>query len=284
MKENKKLKFDNNRRQNQSCPCGKSNKDGKFANFKGFENKGYCHSCDTTFFPETENTFEPYIAPTEIKVDLINVSHLEKSMTNYENNNFTLFLENTFGSDIAEEMVSRYYLGTYDSKVIYWQIDEAFDIRTGKIIEYNLDTGKRKGRPLWVHNIIKQDYKTCLFGLHLINENDKPIAIVESEKTAIIMSYINPSYNWLATGGISNLSKDKLDILRGCDITLYPDNDAYDQWKIKADKIGLRYNISKDCEIWYNDGLIGFKDDIADYYLKNHKFKFDIEWTEVQNR
>ena len=53
---------------------------------------------------------------------------------------------------------------------------------------------------------------------------------------------------------------------------------------MKADKTGLEYKISKDCELWYNDNKIGYKDDIADYYLKNHKFKFDLDWTEVQNR
>ena len=76
----------------------------------------------------------------------------------------------------------------------------------------------------------------------------------------------------------------KIDALIGRDITLYPDHDAYDQWKMKADEIGLRYKISKDCERWFNEGKIEQGNDIADYYLKNHKFKFDLNWTEVQNR
>ncbi|MBQ3206967.1 MAG: hypothetical protein IJB38_03040 [Bacteroidales bacterium] len=39
---------------------------------------------------------------------------------------------------------------------------------------------------------------------------DKPIALVESEKTAIICSGLMPQYLWLATGGKSQLSQEKL--------------------------------------------------------------------------
>ena len=77
--ENEQYKFDNNRRKVESCPCGKSNKDGKFATFKGFDNKGYCHSCDETFFPDKEYKFERYIAPPQIPVDLTSEEHFEKS-------------------------------------------------------------------------------------------------------------------------------------------------------------------------------------------------------------
>ena len=33
-----------------------------------------------------------------------------------------------------------------------------------------------------------------------------PAAIVESEKTAILMSALMPDYTWLVTGGLSNLN------------------------------------------------------------------------------
>lgn len=34
------------------CPCGKDNADGKFVPFRGCDgSKGYCHSCQETFFP-----------------------------------------------------------------------------------------------------------------------------------------------------------------------------------------------------------------------------------------
>ena len=139
------------------------------------------------------------------------------------------------------------------------------------MIDYNRQTGKRQGTPSWVHKLLSQSYKSCLFGLHLIEDNDKPIAIVESEKTAIIMGFINSYYNWLATGGISNLSKAKLEPVIDRELTLFPDQGTYDVWDKKASKIGLNYKISKECEYWHEDGLIEAKDDIADYYLKTYK-------------
>jgi len=48
-----------------------------------------------------------------------------------------------------------------------------------------------------VHSILeipKYNLKQCLFGLHLLNENLKQVAIVESEKTALIMSIEFPNY------------------------------------------------------------------------------------------
>jgi len=39
----------------KECPCGKSNKDGKFATFKGEEKYGKCHSCGDVFFPPEDN-------------------------------------------------------------------------------------------------------------------------------------------------------------------------------------------------------------------------------------
>lgn len=60
---------------------------------------------------------------------------------------------------------------------------------------YDPNTGERVKNPYakitWIHQINKQwDFvlQQCLFGLHLIKENkSKTVAIVESEKTAIIM-------------------------------------------------------------------------------------------------
>ena len=49
----------------------------------------------------------------------------------------------------------------------------------------------------------------CLFGEHLlsaIDEKQKTVALVESEKTAIIASCIMPKYIWLATGGKSQFN------------------------------------------------------------------------------
>ena len=61
-----------------------------------------------------------------------------------------------------------------------------------------------------------------------------PCAIVESEKTAIIMSEVKPEYLWLATGGKTELNVAKLRPLAGRRVILFPDTDpdgnTYREW------------------------------------------------------
>ena len=56
------------------------------------------------------------------------------------------------------------------------------------------------------------------------------VALVESEKTAVICAGFIPEYVWLATGGKTCLG-NKLDVLSGRKVVAYPDVDAYDYWR-----------------------------------------------------
>ena len=67
----------------------------------------------------------------------------------------------------------------------------------------------------WVHSLLKRngalaqgwDLSQCLFGEHLLARYpDKPVALVESEKTAVVCASINPDCVWLATGGKGQLN------------------------------------------------------------------------------
>jgi hypothetical protein len=58
--------------------------------------------------------------------------------------NFLTFLKNKFPEDVVEQVILDYFLsGTKDKSIIYWQIDKQGRIRTGKIMQYNPETGKR---------------------------------------------------------------------------------------------------------------------------------------------
>ena len=60
------------------------------------------------------------------------------------------------------------------------------------------------------------------------------IAVVEAEKTAVIMSEVKPEYIWLATGGKTELNVAKLRPLEGRRVILFPDTDedgqTYRDW------------------------------------------------------
>ena len=130
-----------------------------------------------------------------------------------------------------------------------------------------------KGNVCWVHSMkidgIRFDEMLapqCLFGEHLINvdvnanDNCHPedihreaqstlsfssslalqaatlplVMLVESEKTALIMSLVCPDKVWLATGGKANFKESMLAPLIGLEVTVYPDADALHDWYTRA--------------------------------------------------
>jgi len=121
-------------------------------------------------------------------------------------------------------------------------------------MSYNTETGKRTknndGKPKinWVHSALKKtnyNLKQCLFGLHLLNDNVKQVAIVESEKTALIMSLNYPKYTWMSTGSMSNFKLDYLEPLKNTNIIAYPDKGCYEKWSKTAKTLNENgYNIT----------------------------------------
>jgi len=140
--------------------------------------------------------------------------------------------------------------------VIFWQIDSEERIHDGKIVYYQPDChrSKQKGQhPTWVSTMLKRREpfanatnrsSHCLFGLHLLGEEKarlcgdrqavKSVAIVEAEKSAVILSQLYPQHIWLASGGLGELQVDKFRPLRGRKVVLFPDTDtdgtAFTRW------------------------------------------------------
>ena len=139
----------------------------------------------------------------------------------------------------------RYRLGkSKKGKPIFWMIDErgiALDGRIGVT---------------WVSMIFKRRYpecgryivtKHCLFGEHLISERRATlgtdpsvqpevadicvspqcctVAIVESERSAVVLSELFPECIWMAYSYPSNFTVDKLAPLQGCVVSIYPHTD-----------------------------------------------------------
>ena len=126
----------------------------------------------------------------------------------------------------------------------------------------------------WVHSVLKlQDFnlKQCLFGLHLLNsDKQKTIAIVESEKTAVIASIAFPEFIWMATGGLMNLKSVHAKTLANRKVILFPDAGCYNAWNEKVADLptNIQYLISdlvekKATAEEKNEGW-----DIADYILR----------------
>lgn len=222
----------------------------------------------------------PYVPPTpkpQPPTSYIDPGIFKKSLSAYGANNLVKFLLTIFDHNTVNKLISKYSIGTsshWPGATVFWQIDEMGRIRTGKVMLYNPSTGKRVKEPFthfnWTHKVLKLadfNLKLCLFGEHLIKVNPgKPVAIVESEKTAIIASVYLPEFIWLAVGGLSQLTAERCKSLKGRTVVLYPDLNAYDKWKIKGDEFGYKTsNVleNKATEEEKRQGL-----DIADYLLR----------------
>lgn len=109
--------------------------------------------------------------------------------------------------------------------------------------------------------------KWAYFGEHLLQDNTKPVAVVESEKTAIIAALEFPQFIWIATGSISNLNPERFKSLQGFNITIFPDRDGIESWRKKAQEIANQgYKIQIDTTVTRYPGSP--KDDLADVIIR----------------
>lgn len=255
-------------------------------------------SCGYHFTPReffTENPDKkltnstPYsivLTPPKHDTSFIDKSVVERTLSNYEINVFTKFLDSTFGLDMSKKAIQKYKLGTTkNGATIYYQIDLGGNIRSGKIIQYNVidslfthnrrDCKRNKYIMItWVHKALElNDYNLCqcFFGEHLLTDQSKTICIVESEKSAVIASIFKPQYIWIACGGKEGLGSTKIQVLKDRHIVLFPDLNGFNKWTQKAKEIeiiaksvlvspileGIATNAER------NSGL-----DIADYFLR----------------
>lgn len=169
------------------------------------------------------------------------------TMRGFLANNLYLYMLKQFGWEATERAFSLYHVGTckyWRGATVFWQIDSEYRHRTGKIMLYDRITGHRVKDPvskiMWVHKLqMFRDFKLrqCLFGEHLLKGTDAPVAIVESEKTAIFASIFFPGTIWLATGGLENLREETTRCLMGRRIYLFPDLGAEAKWVKKANSI-----------------------------------------------
>jgi hypothetical protein len=282
-----KYKLDPSSRKFKCPSCGKK----RFVRYIETETGNYLedhigrcdreNSCQYWLRPHTsENSIIGAPLPIAQDPSFIDPEIMIKSLVAYDKNPFVNYLFNLLGEETAIKLIKRYQIGTSNSfggSVIFWQIDDAHKIRSGKIMGYDPEFGKRiKDQFNWIHsklNLVNFNLDQCLFGLHLLRHHDGAIGIVESEKSAVVMSGIKPHILWLATGGISNFKAALLSPLKERQITVFPDEGAYEKWSSVAEgliKEGFDIKVSRLLQYKeYEDTGI----DILDLYEREIKFK-----------
>jgi hypothetical protein len=237
------------------------------------ENSCGYHFKPSEFFQHSPGTdyYKPKVKEPERPVNYLPFHLVNDTMREYSKNNFFLFLKSKFGEEEAFLLCKKYNIGTskhWKGGTIFWQIDIKGRSRQCKIMLYNFDSGKRiksetqafrwdevvnkyrediggndkvyfAGRRLLRDIVSEPNLRQCFFGEHLLNIKGK-IALVESEKTAIIASHFFPDFIWLATGGSNGArftDPEVCKVFRSRDIVFFPDLGQFTNWQEKANKI-----------------------------------------------
>jgi len=217
------------------------------------------------------------------------ISHMshdlvQASMSKGLSSNLTIWLSGLFGEEKVANVAREYNLGQskrWDGATVFWQVDITNRVRTGKIMLYDC-YGKRVKEPFphisWAHSVLEisnYNLKQCFFGEHLIAQRpDATIAIVESEKTAVVASLFVPELIWIATGGKNGCRwKDASvnNVLNGRRTVLFPDLGAYDDWENAANHLAKSHiSISTTIEEFASEQDKEKGLDIADYLIELH--------------
>jgi hypothetical protein len=227
-----------------------------------------------------------YRAESPAPVDYLPADLVQQSCRHYESNHLHMAFTKWVGRDAANAVFERYRVGSskhWPGATAFWQLDGAGRVRQCKIILYNPETGKRikegGDKVYFGGKAILKNYTAnlvqCFFGEHLLKLYPQlPVAIVESEKTAMYCSLFYPNLVWIATGGKQGCrwtEKQVCKVLEGRTIVLFPDLQAATLWKQKAieiaTKVKCRIHVSEDLEAIASDEEKEAGLDLMDYLL-----------------
>lgn len=235
------------------------------------------------FFPVEPAEYKPTKRPTPTKrpapapeplPEPVSREVMLATLRNYGQNSLFLGLVDRFPIELVKYVFTLYYVGTsryLPGCCIFWHVDKDDNPRRGKIMLYDRQSVKRdKAVFNWVHKVSNQvhDAGDCLYGEHLLTGNQKPVCVVESEKTALICALFFPKYVWLATGGKERLTIARFSRISGLlanrKVFLVPDVDGQEKWQQQAAKLQTAIPA---CKVFFAPpekfGLSG-KQDIAD--------------------
>lgn len=146
-------------------------------------------------------------------------------------------------------------------------------------------TRNNKPLPEWLEAYTKQDKRiSCLFGEHLLSKyRSNPVALVEAPKTAVYgtlyfgLPETPESLIWLAVYNKSSFSFDKLKVLQGRFIYVFPDlskdGNTFKEWETKAKEYesrlpGTRFIFSDLLEQLAPEQDKNEGNDLADFLIK----------------
>jgi hypothetical protein len=214
----------------------------------------------------------------------------------YIHNSFIEGLEIRFGQEPVARVVDLFKLGKFEdsydgesSAIVFPYLYTNTHCCTGKLMWFDNDLHRikegKKQYPRFLHNlnyiddcgthcdfneydtdddgndvIVPFKLKMCLFGHHqIINDKTKIICLVESEKTAVIMSIVLPEFIWVASGGKTLIQDYKFLFFTGRKCLVFPDlsedDKVYQYWFEKLTYYNRKYGYDFEIVDYYSDFL-----------------------------
>ena len=168
-----------------------------------------------------------------------------------QRNTFVDFLHTLFDdSPKVDAGVERYCIGG-DSmcRTIFPNIDQEGKCVGGAVIPYLPNGHRDKGKGLSnIHAELRRNDKTLptqgdqvLFGSHLLRlYPSATVGVVESQKSAVILSITYPNMVWLATAGMTNFNERLLSSIYDRNVIAYPDFNGVQEWTRRAKELPFK--------------------------------------------
>ncbi len=151
--------------------------------------------------PEQRDSFSSDFSPVnrnpspvkEKETSYMDAGLVNSSLGYYQTNKLFQYLTSQFGEEDTLKLCRKYKVGSakyWEGATVFWQTDINGRVRTGKVMLYDSETGKRIKQPYnhitWAHSLLKQEdfnLKQCFFGEHLLpkstNKSGKNISPCE---------------------------------------------------------------------------------------------------------
>lgn len=191
-----------------------------------------------------------------------------------QRNAFIDFLLTLFDKPKVAAAVQRYCIGgDSHGRTIFPNIDQEGRCVGGAVIPYLANGHRDKSKGISnLHSELKRKDKThptqadqVLFGSHLLRlYPTASVGVVESQKSAVILSIIYPEIVWVATAGMTNFNERLLAPIYDRNVVAYPDVNGVKVWTDRAKDLPFKNIRVSD---WWRYAQ-GDKEDITDVVIR----------------
>lgn len=229
-----KFEFEKSPAKKGQCPeCKHKN---SFRYYFGLDREfGKCERINNCGYQKRPNNTSKFEQPVKTKVIEPKIKHLEREfcqlLINDQSSSFHIFCQENLM--ISKEHLEKWNIGSANNertKIVetaYIYQNHKKEYLNVRYFEYSIDGKRNKLKNPYSLKAPGKNlkYSFCLFGEHLLTD-ENIICIVESEKTAVIASYFYPQFDWVATGGNSGLTNEKISVLFNREVYYVCDADS----------------------------------------------------------